>query len=111
MAFTKVATSDEFFFGIPELDTRKFDNYDGFYTSPAFSPYGPNYIYANTNQLISNSFYIAVFVPASYTTDSFPHYFINGLFVHNLPVDVNKIIIFFLFNIDNVVMKTLEATN
>ena len=27
VAFTKVATDDEFLFDIPELDTRKFDNH------------------------------------------------------------------------------------
>ena len=65
MAFNKGATPDEFFFGIPELDTHKFDKYDRFYTSPAVSPYEPNYIYANTHHLISISLSIAAFVPVA----------------------------------------------
>ena len=105
MAFTKGATSDEFFFGIPELDTRKFDNYDGFYTSPAVSRYESNHIYANTHHLIYISLSIAAFVPVAYTIASFSHYFINGLSGHNLQVDVNKISRFILFKPDNIVMK------
>ena len=95
--FTKVATSDEFFFGNPELDTQNIDKYDILYTSTAVSPYAPNYVYTNTHNLISSSLLIAAFVTAAYTTSSFFHYFIDGLFGHNLPVDVNKIIRFFLF--------------
>ena len=108
--FTKVATSDEFFFGITELDTRKFDRYDSLYTSTSVSPYSPHYIYANAHNLISSSFLISAFVLAAYTTASFFQYCIDGLFGHNLPVDVNKISSFFLFNTDNVVMKNIKAT-
>ena len=59
---------------------------------------------------MSSSLSIAAFVPADYTTASFSYYCINVLFGRNLPVDVNKRIMFFLFKTDNVVMKTLEAT-
>ena len=65
MAFTKGATSDEFFFGIPELDTQIFYNYDGCYTSPEVRPYIPNYIYTNPHHLIPISLSIAAFVPVA----------------------------------------------
>ena len=110
MAFNKGATSDEFFFSIPKLDTRKFDNYDGFYISPAVSPYDPNYIYANAHHLISISLSIAAFVPLAYTIASFSHHCINGISGRNLQVGVNKISRFFLFKPDNIAMKTIEAT-
>ena len=80
VAFTKVATDDEFFFVIPKLDTYEFDNYDGFSTSLAVGPFGPNYIYATTNYLISSSFSISKITHYTYTIDSFVRYCINGLY-------------------------------
>ena len=110
MAFTKGATDDGIFFNIPELDTHKFDNHDGFSTSPAVGPFGPNYIYATTHHLISSSLSIAAIIPAVYTITSLVHYYINGLSGQNHPVDVKMLHTFFLFKPDNIVMKTLEAT-
>ena len=44
MTFAKGATDDELFYNIPDLDMRKFDEYNGFSTSPAADPFGPNYV-------------------------------------------------------------------
>ena len=52
--FTKVTTDDKLFYDIPELYTRKFDKYNVFLTSPAVVPFGTNYVYAATLQLISS---------------------------------------------------------
>ena len=41
VAFTKVATNNELFFDIMELDTHEFDNYYGFSTSTIVGPFGP----------------------------------------------------------------------
>ena len=65
MALTNSATDDELIFDIPELDIRKFDNYDGFSTSPKVVPFGPNYVYAITHHLISSSSSITTIVPAT----------------------------------------------
>ena len=65
MAFTNSATDNELLFDIPELDTRKFDNYDRFSTSPEVGPFGPNYVYATTHHLISSSSSITIIVPAA----------------------------------------------
>ena len=110
MAFAKGANSDELFYVIPELNTRKVDNYNGFYTSPAVGPFGTNYIYATTNHLIYRPLSISVIIPATYIITSLVRYFINGLSGRNCLVDVNKLRSFFLFNTYNAVMKTLEAT-
>ena len=67
VAFIKGATEDEFFFDILELGTYKFDNYDGFSTSTAIAPFGPNYIHTTTHYLISSSSSIAAIIPAAYT--------------------------------------------
>ena len=110
MASTKGVTENELFFDIPEIYTHTFDHYDSFYTSPAVGTFEPNYVYATTHHLISSSSSIATIVPSAYTIDSLVRYFINGLSGRNYLVNVNKIMRLFLFNIDNVVMKTLEAT-
>ena len=110
MAFTKFTTDDKFFFDVLELDTRKFDNYYGSSTSPAASPFVPNYIYATTHPLISSSLSIAAIIPAVYTITSLVRYYINGLSGRNHPVDVNKLHKFSLFKTDNILMNNLEAT-
>ena len=97
MAFTKGATDNELFFNIPELDTHKFDNYDGFSTSLLVGPFGPNYIYATTHHLISSSLSIAAIIPAVYTINYLVRYCINGLSGRNHPVDVKKLQKFFPF--------------
>ena len=91
-----------------ELDTHKFENYDGFSTSTAFFPFDPNYIYANTHNLISISLSITAIIPAAYTIDYLVCYCIDGLSVRNLLVDVKKLHKFFFFKPENIVMKTLE---
>ena len=110
MAFTKGATYDEFSFEITELSTRKFDNYDSFSTYPSVGPFGPNYLYAITHHLISVSLSVAAIIPAAYIIASLFRCFINGLSGRNRPVDVNKRKRIFLFNPDNLLMKTLGAT-
>ena len=55
VVFTKGSAYNEFFFDVPELDTRKFDNYYGLSTSPVVCPFGPTCIYATTHHLISIS--------------------------------------------------------
>ena len=110
VAFTKDSTDDKLLFDIPKLETRKFDKYDGFYTSPAVGPYGPNYVYATTHQLIYRPLYMSAIVITAYTIASLVHYFINGLSGRKPPVDVKRLERFLLFNTDNVVMKNIEAT-
>ena len=44
VALTKSDTDYELFLDMPELDTRKFNNYDGFSIYPEIFPFGPNYI-------------------------------------------------------------------
>ena len=78
LAFTKGATDDELFFDIPELDTREFDNYDGFSTSPVVFPFVTNYIYATTNNLIYSSFSITNMISDAYTITSLVRYWIHG---------------------------------
>ena len=70
MIFTKGATGGEFFFGISELDTRKFDNYEGFSTSPSVGPFGPNHVYATKHHLISISLSISTILPTAYSIAS-----------------------------------------
>ena len=69
VALTKGSTKDELFFDIYEIDTRKFDKYDILSTSPAVGPFGPNYVYDTTHQLIYNSLSIVTIVPDTYTID------------------------------------------
>ena len=107
MAFNKGNTENGLFFDIPELDTSKLDNYDGFYIPPAVGPFGPSYIYATTHHLIYISLYIAAILPAAYTIASLVCYCINGLYIRNCPVDVKKLRKFFLLEPDNIAMKTL----
>ena len=110
MAFSKGDTRDEFFSDIPELNTRELDNYDSFSISSAVVPFGPKYIHATTNHLISSSLSIATIVPAACTIDFLVCYFINGLYGRNCTVDIKKLRKFFLFKPETIVMKTLEAT-
>ena len=110
VAFTKGATDNKLLFDIPELDTQKIDNYDGFSTSSELGPFAPNYVYATTNHLIDSSLFITKIIPAAYTIAILVLYCINGISRRNFPVDVKKLRRFFLFKPDNVVMKTLDAT-
>ena len=70
----------------------------------------PNYIYANTHHLIHISLSISSIILSAYNIVSIVRYCNNGLSVHNFPVDVMKLQKFSLFKLDNIVMKTLEAT-
>ena len=110
VVFTKGTTNDELIFDIPYIDSQKFDNYDGFSTCPLVGPFVPNYVYATTHNLISNSSSISAIVPKAYTIALLVCYSINVLSVRNCPADVNKLRRFFLFNPDVVMMKTIEAT-
>ena len=110
MAFTKGATDNELLFDIIEIDTRKFDNYDGLYKSPEVVPFGPKYVYATTHNIISSSSSITTIVTYDYKIASLVCYCINGLSGRNHPVNVTKLRRYFLFKPDNAVMKTLEAT-
>ena len=110
VAFSKGDTRDEFFSDIPELNTRELDNYDSFSISSAVVPFGPKYIHATKNHLISSSLSITTIVPAAYTIDFLVCYFINGLSGRNCTVDIKKLRKFFLFKPETIVMKTLEAT-
>ena len=110
MAFTKGATEDEFFFDILELNIRGFDKYDGLSISPEVGPYVTNYVYAATHHLISRSLSIAAILPAAYTIASLSRYCINTLSGRNRLVYFKKLKRLFLFNPDNVMRKTLEAT-
>ena len=103
----KGANNDEFFYDILELDTRKFDNYNGFYKSPSANPFGNNYVYTATHQLMSSSPSISAIIPADYTIASMVRYYINGFSGCNHPVGVNKLRRLFLFQPDNIVMNTL----
>ena len=109
MAFTKGATDNELLLYIPELNTHKFDNYDGLSTSPAVGTIEPNYIYDNTNNLISRSSSISKILPAAYTIVFLVRYWINGLSGRNRSIDFKKLRNFFLFKPDNTVMRNLEA--
>ena len=71
------ATDNEFLFAITEHDTHKFDNYDGLSTSPAVGPFGKNYVYTTTHQLIYSSSSIAAILPADYTITSLVCYCIR----------------------------------
>ena len=110
VAVTKGVNDDELFFHVSKLNTRKFDKYDGFSTSTAVGPFVPNYVYATTHRLISSFLSIALIILTAYTIASIFCYCINSLSNRNRQVDVNKISKVFLFNPDNVMMKTLEAT-
>ena len=110
VAFTKGTTGDEFFYNIPELDTRNFENCKVFYTSPAAGTSGLNYVYAAIHQLLYSSSSIVEIVPAVYTIASLVCYCINGIYGHNLPEDMKKLKRFLIFKHGNILMKTLEAT-
>ena len=45
VSFTKGAMDYEFFYEVPYLDKRDFGGYNGFLTSLAAGPFGPNYVY------------------------------------------------------------------
>ena len=68
--FTKGSTDIEFFYEIPELDTRKFYNYNGFSTYPYVGTFHPKYIYAATHQLIYISSSISAIIHAAYNIAS-----------------------------------------
>ena len=53
-AFTKGSMDDKLFYEVPKLDTRGFDNYNGFSTLPAVGHFGPNYVYAVSRQMIAS---------------------------------------------------------
>ena len=110
VAFTKGATDDELLFNIPELDTQKFYNYDGFSIYTVVGPFVPNYIYATKHHWIYRYLSIAAIIPAVYTIASLVRYCINGLSGRNRLVDVKKLHKFFLFKPDNIVMNNLEST-
>ena len=59
---------------------------------------------------MSSSSFIAAIVLASYNIASLLPYCINGLSDRNRPMNINKLRRFFLFNPDNILMKTLKAT-
>ena len=99
------AMEDELFYEVPDLDTHEFDNYDSFWTSPAFGPFDPNYVYAAMRQLISSISYITYIVPGFCTVPDLLCYWINGIYVRNCPVDVNKPRKLFIFNPENIFMK------
>ena len=107
VAFAKGSTEDKIFLDIPELDTHKFDNYDGFYTSPSVSPFGPRYVYTTTHPLISSSSSIAAILPAAYIITPLVRYCINGIYSRKWYLDIKKPRRLFLFKPHNDVMKTL----
>ena len=109
MTFPKGATDDELFYDIPKLDTRYFDNYNSFSTSPSVGHFGTNYVYAAMRQLISSISAITDTLPDVCTVAALVCYCINGISVCNRPVDVKKLRKFFIFNPDDIFMKTLEA--
>ena len=100
VVFTKGTTNDELIFDIPYIDSQKFDNYDGFSTCPLVGPFVPNYVYATTHDLISNSSSISAVASEAYTIASLVCYSFNVFSGHNLPADVNKLRRFFLLNPD-----------
>ena len=110
MDFTKGATDEELFYDIPELDMRKFDDFDSFSTSPAINLFGTNYVYAYMSQYISSVSVINSIVLDGCTVAALVHYCINGFSGCNLPMDVSKIRNLLLFKPENIVMKTIEAT-
>ena len=75
------------------------------------SPFGTNYIYVATDQLMFRSSSISAVVTATKTIASLVRYCINGVSGHNRPVYVNKLSRLFLFKPADIVMKILEATN
>ena len=89
---------------------REIDNQNGFSNSLAVGPFGPNYFYAATHQLITIISAVTSIVPTVFTIAVLVRYFINVLSGRNSPVDVKKLWNFFLFKPDNIFMKTLEAT-
>ena len=97
VAFTK-GTTDEDFYDTPGIYSRKFDDYNGFSTSPAVGTFGPNYVYAAAGQLIYSVSNITAIVPAVCTVFALVCYWINGLSIRNHTVDVNKMSKLFLFN-------------
>ena len=110
VVFTNGDTNDELIFDITELNSHKFDNYKSFSTCPSVGPFVPNYVYATTHDLISNSSSISAVASEAYTIASLVCYSFNVLSGHNLPADVNKLRRFFLLNPDVVMMKTIETT-
>ena len=111
LLFAKGATDDEIFFEIPELDSCKFDNYDGFSTCTSVVPFVPNCVYATTHHMISRSSSIYTILPDAYTINLLVCYCMNGLYGRSYPEDVNKLTRFFLFNPYVVTMKTIGDTN
>ena len=110
MSFADGATDDELFYEVPELDTCNFDNYNGFSTSPVVGPFGSNYVYSAARQFIDIISYITVSVLTVCTVSALVRYCINGLSGRNSPVDIKKYCNLFLFDPDNIVIKTLEVT-
>ena len=110
VAFTKGTTDDKFFYDISDLYTRKFFDYNGFSISPSIGPFDPNYVYAAMRQLISSISYITYIVPGFCTVPDLLCYWINGIYVRNCPVDVNKPRKLFIFNPENIFMKNIKAT-
>ena len=109
LAFTKGATYDELFYKVPETDTHNFDNYNGFSNSPAIFSFGLNYVYAPARQVIASISAFTDIVTTVCYVAALVRYCTNGISVYNIPVEVKKLKKIFLFNPDNIVMKTLEA--
>ena len=110
VAFTKGANNEKLFYEIIEIDTLEFYDYKDFSTSLAVGPFGTNYVYADTCKLISSVSARTDTIPFLCTVSSLVRYCINGLSICKSPMYVNKIRKFFLFNPENIFMKTLEAT-
>ena len=99
VTFTNGAIDDEFFYTIPELDTREFYDYNGLSTYPAVDPFGTNYFYLDIHQLMSSSLFITAVVHVAYTIASLVRYCINFLYIHNLPVYFKELIRLFLLSL------------
>lgn len=110
VAFTKGVTDNEFFYESPQLDTLEFNYYNGFSTSLAVGPFGPNHVYAKTRWTIVSISAVTDIVTTVCTVSALVCHYINGLSSRNGPVDVKKLRNLFPFKPDNIFIKALEAT-
>ena len=110
VTFTKGATYDYFFYKVTEIDTHEFDDYNGFSNSRAMGRFGTNYVYVAAREIISIISAVTAIVPTVFSVTDFVHYYSHGLSGHNIPVEVKKFTLLFLFKPENIVIKTLETT-